>query len=146
MRSSIGKADAAPQKRQPAPCLRSSTRIRPLSSPPFIPEHCRKRPPRTQLDLAPKKRSGRWRLRQRAAMALAHIRRVDRAVDARPRTLSSQTPGPRVTDFQPAVRDNSDLIGATRSVFVSQDGPRSCPKPISALFDNLSPYSGIFYV
>ena len=35
-----------------------------------------------------------------------------------------------VTDFQPALRDNEDLIGAARSVPVSQDGPRSCPKPI----------------
>jgi hypothetical protein len=35
-----------------------------------------------------------------------------------------------VTDFQPAVRDNGDLIGAVRSVPVSQDGPRTCPKTI----------------
>jgi len=33
--------------------------------------------------------------------------------------FSSQTAGPRVTDFQPAVRDNGDLIGAIRSVPVS---------------------------
>jgi hypothetical protein len=44
--------------------------------------------------------------------------------------LSSQTSGPSITDIQPAVGDNGDLIGAARSVPVSQDGPRSCPKPI----------------
>src|ERR1039458_1228275 len=36
----------------------------------------------------------------------------------------------RITDFQPGVPDNEGLIGAVRGVPVSQDGPRSCPKPI----------------
>ncbi|MFI5095394.1 MAG: hypothetical protein ACHQIK_18320 [Candidatus Acidiferrales bacterium] len=36
----------------------------------------------------------------------------------------------RITDIQPAVRDNGDLIGAVKSVPVSQDGPRNCPKVI----------------
>jgi hypothetical protein len=44
--------------------------------------------------------------------------------------FSSQTPGPRVTDNHPAIRDNRNLIDAARSVPVSQDGPRGCPKPI----------------
>jgi hypothetical protein len=35
-----------------------------------------------------------------------------------------------VTDSQPALLDNSDLIEAVKSCAVSQDGPRSCPKPI----------------
>src|SRR5208282_3642314 len=47
-----------------------------------------------------------------------------------PPSFSSQTSGPSITDIQPAVGDNEDLIGAARSVSVSQDGPRSCPKPI----------------
>jgi len=44
--------------------------------------------------------------------------------------FSSQTSGSPITDIQPAVRDNKNLIGAARSAPVSQDGPRSCPKPI----------------
>ena len=46
------------------------------------------------------------------------------------RLFSSQTAGPCVTDIQPAVRDNGNLIGAVRGVPVSQDGPQSRPKPI----------------
>ena len=51
-----------------------------------------------------------------------------------------------ITDFPPHQVRECPLIGGVRSVPVSQDGPRSCPKPFSALFDKLSPYSGIFYV
>jgi hypothetical protein len=51
------------------------------------------------------------------------------------RLFSSQKPGPSITDIEPAKRDNGDLIGAAKSVPVSQDGPRSCPKAIfSALY------------
>ena len=61
--------------------------------------------------------------------------------------FSSQTPGSRVTDFQPALRDNSDLIGAVKEVCRSpKTALEAAPKPFSALFDKLSPYSGIFYV
>jgi len=42
----------------------------------------------------------------------------------------------RITDFQSALRDNGDLIGAVQRRDRSQNGPRSCPNPISALFDN----------
>jgi hypothetical protein len=40
-----------------------------------------------------------------------------------------------ITDIEPAKRDNRDLIGAAKSVPVSEDGPGSCPKTIfSALW------------
>jgi hypothetical protein len=38
----------------------------------------------------------------------------------------------RITDIQPAMRDNEDLIGQRRSVSVSRDGPRRRPKAISS--------------
>src|ERR1019366_145530 len=49
--------------------------------------------------------------------------------------FSSQTPGSRVTDFQPAVRDNGDLIGAVRSVPSPKTALEAAPNPFSALFD-----------
>ena len=38
----------------------------------------------------------------------------------------------RITDFQPALRNNEDLIGQGPSVPVSRDGPRSRQKAISS--------------
>ena len=50
--------------------------------------------------------------------------------------FSSRTPVPNITDIQLAQRDNRNLIGAAQRVPVLKDGPRSCPKTISELFDN----------
>ena len=55
----------------------------------------------------------------------------------------AQTTVTAVTDTNPSLRDNEELIRVARGNPVHQDGPRNCPKPISALFDNLSPYSRI---
>ena len=35
-----------------------------------------------------------------------------------------------ITDFQPTMRDNKNLIWGNEEWAVSQDGPRSCPKAI----------------
>jgi hypothetical protein len=48
-----------------------------------------------------------------------------------------------VIDFQPTVRDNEVLIGAVTSRAVNKTALEAAPKPFSALFDNLSAYSGI---
>src|ERR1019366_4001309 len=61
--------------------------------------------------------------------------------------FSSLTSGPCVTDFQPAVRDNGDLIGAVKRCAVPQDGPRSCPKAIfSALWQAKPLFRNILHI
>jgi len=52
--------------------------------------------------------------------------------------FSSQTPGPSITDIQPAMRDNGNLIGAARGAPVHKTALKAAPNPFSALFDKLS--------
>ena len=46
------------------------------------------------------------------------------------RLFHHKQPVSAITDLHPVIRDNENLIGAAKSVPFSQDGPRSCPKPI----------------
>jgi hypothetical protein len=54
-------------------------------------------------------------------------------------SFSSPTAGPSITDFQTAMRDNRDLIGAVKEVYPStKTALEAAPKPLSALFEKLS--------
>jgi hypothetical protein len=58
--------------------------------------------------------------------------------------LFHHKPSAKIIDYQLAARDNRDSDwGSFEGRPSNQDGPRNCPKAVSALFDNLSPYSGI---
>ena len=60
--------------------------------------------------------------------------------------LFHHEPSARIIDYQPATGDNKDSDwGSFEGRPSTRDGPRNCPKAVSALFDNLSPYSGILY-